>query len=81
MSVKGVSIVGRWGLKADPTGADVTFTKDGVTRIARVDSFYHRDVPSAWMLRIRHFDGSPAGYNGEIALSAVKILEREYETL
>ena len=63
---------GRFGLKEDPTGAHVV-TADG--RLYDVLGVYYRELPAAFMLRVRHFNGETAP---DIAASAVRILEREW---
>jgi hypothetical protein len=69
----GVKLIGRFGLKADPTGAQVAWKVGERQYLADVIGFYYREVPGAWMLKVKYFNGDLVP---DVALSAVKILER-----
>lgn len=75
-TIAGASIIGRFALLADPTGAQVTYRRDGRDHLADVVGFYHRPGPAAaWMLKVRAFNGEA---KADVALAAVRILIRTY---
>lgn len=61
---------GRFGMKEDPTGQIVSFTRNG-PRLAEVTGYYLREFPQAIMLRLKHFNGEDAG---EVAASSVRLV-------
>ncbi len=64
-------------IRHDYTGAQVTWTIKDRVYLADVVGQYHRETPSAWMFKVRYFNGEDAG---EVAAAFVEILHREYDT-
>lgn len=63
----------KYGLAEDPTHAHIIMKLNGQERLAEVTGFYYREFPSAFMLKVRHFNGEPMA---DVAASAVRILIR-----
>lgn len=64
------------GIKHDYRGAHVAYSIGGRTYLGTVTDCYRRELPSAIMFRVRHFNGEEAP---DVAAAAVDILERDYE--
>lgn len=73
LTVPGASLIGRWGLTADPRGAQAVFHLDRRRYLVDVIDVYRRDTPAAYMLRTRQFNGEAGP---DVALSAVRLLLR-----
>ena len=63
----------RWGLAEDPIGGHVVIGN----ALLEVTGTYRREVPNAIMLKVRHLNGDD---HHDVAASAVRILERTYES-
>ena len=69
----GASIIGRFGLKADPIGAHAIWTLNGRDYIAEVRGVYRDESRGCWMLKVRHLNYEPLP---DVALSFVRLLNR-----
>lgn len=61
----------RWGIAADYRGAHAL---DAAGRLVVIADIYRREVPVAYMARLRRMNGEEAG---EQALTTLRILPRE----
>jgi hypothetical protein len=63
----------RWGPTHDYRGAHVL---DFRGRLATITDVYRREMPAAWIARLRRFNGEDAG---EHTLSTLRIIGREWD--
>ena len=61
-------VFGRWGPKHDYRGAHVL---DAKGRLATITEVYRREVPQAYMARLRRFNGEDAGEQTLISLQLI----------
>ena len=69
----GSSLIGRFGLNADPRGAHAIFTLVGRDYLVEVLRAFRDDVRGCWLLETRHLNGETAP---PVALSFVHLLNR-----
>ncbi len=72
-TTKGASIIGRFGLKADPRGAHAIFTLLGRDYIVSISSVYREESRGCWMVTTRHLCGDDGP---TVALGFVSLLNR-----
>ena len=76
-TTKGASLIGRWGLLADPRGAHAMWTIGGRTYLATVTDVQRRAIDGAYILSTRFFCGDTGP---DVALGFVKLLNRDAES-
>lgn len=69
----GSSLIGRFGLTADPRGAHAIFTLAGRDYIVEVLRAFRDEVRGCWLIETRHMNGETAP---TVALSFVNLLNR-----
>ena len=70
---KGASLIGRFGLKADPRGAHAIFTLSGRDYIVTISNAFRDEVRCCWMVTTRHLCGDEGP---TVALGFVSLLNR-----
>ncbi len=73
LQTAGKTLIGRWGLNADPVGAHATFTLSGRDYIVTITGVtFDR---GCWLVQTRHMNGETAP---TVRLSMVNLLHRDF---